>query len=278
MHKLTQSKILITLLTFGFLLACFTGCSEDTDEDSNGEALALPPDDSMTIDLSTFGESKLEAPVLPNLPGTRLNFAAAAATASVINTIVVAKLTAPVAVFTAAKNTTPVKQDDGSWLWSYSRTIGSETFTANLTGKRDSDKVIWSMKVSSNTKLRQLDNFEWYTGITSKDNGSGSWQIFNRDTPDQANPIYAIEWKVEKEVKRERTFTNQEAGSPHFGNVVRYSIEGEIASINFTEADKGTTMTIEWNLKTTAGSITAPSYKKGEKSCWDENKQDVACE
>jgi hypothetical protein len=59
---------------------------------------------------------------------------------------------------------------------------------------------------------------------------------------------------------------------------VRYSIEGEIASINFTEADKGTTMTIEWNLKTTAGSITAPSYKKGEKSCWDENKQDVACE
>jgi hypothetical protein len=151
MHKLTQSKILITLLTFGFLLACFTGCSEDTDEDSNGEALALPPDDSMTIDLSTFGESKLEAPVLPNLPGTRLNFAAAAATASVINTIVVAKLTAPVAVFTAAKNTTPVKQDDGSWLWSYSRTIGSETFTANLTGKRDSDKVIWSMKVSSNT-------------------------------------------------------------------------------------------------------------------------------
>ncbi|MBM3239013.1 hypothetical protein FJZ31_22195 [Candidatus Poribacteria bacterium] len=276
MYKLTQSKLLITLLTVGFLFACFTGCGEDTDGDGNGEALTLPPDDSMTINLSTFGGDSLGAPI-PALPATRLNFAAAAATASVINTIVVAKLTAPVAVFTAAKNTTPVKQDDGSWLWSYSRTIGAETFTAKLTAKREDDKVIWSMKVSSDTKLRQLDNFEWYTGMTSRDNGSGSWHFFNRDTPDQANLIYAIDWKVEREVKRERTFTNKEAGSPHFGNVVRYSVEGERASINFTEA-KGTTTTIEWNVKTTAGSITAPSYKEGEKSCWDENKQDVACE
>ena len=277
MYKITQNKLLITFLMLGFLLASFIGCDVTDDENSNGDAPPLPPDDSMTIDLSAFGENNLGAPI-PAIPNTKLNFVAAVATAAVINTIVVAKLSIPVAVFTAAKSTTPVEQDDGSWLWSYSRNIGLETFTANLTGKREGDEVIWSMKVSNTTSLRPLDNFEWYTGESSKDNGSGSWQFFNLDTPDQANPTYAIEWKVEGETKRERTFTNKEEGSPYFGNVVRYAVEGEMASISFTEADKGTTTKIEWNLTTTAGSITAPSYKKGEKSCWDENKQDVACE
>jgi len=260
----------------GFLLASFIGCDITDDEDSNGGAPPLPPDDSMTIYLSTFGADKLGAPI-PPIPGTRLNFAAAAAKATVINTIVVAKLSIPVVIFIAAKSTTPVEQDDGSWLWSYSRDIGLETFTANLTGKREGDEVIWSMRVSNTTSLRPLDNFEWYTGVNSRDNGSGSWQFFNRDTPDQANPTYAIEWKVEGEAKRERTFTNQEVGSQYLGNMVRYNVEGEMASISFTEADKGTTTKIEWNLTTTAGSITAPSYKKGEKACWDENKQDVDC-
>ncbi|MFQ6039408.1 MAG: hypothetical protein ACE5PV_01025 [Candidatus Poribacteria bacterium] len=277
MYRLTQSKPIIILLTLTFLLAYFTGCSEDTTGD-NGEAPLLPPDDSMTLDLSMFGGDKLEAPAVPGLPGARLNFAAAKATASVINVIVVAKLKVPVAVFTAAKSAVPVRQDDNSWLWSYSRTIGSETFTANLTGKREGDQVVWSMKVSNTTSLKPLDNFEWYTGVTSRENGSGSWQFFNRDTPNQANPTYAIEWNVERGVKRERTFTNQEANSPHFGNVVRYAVEGDMASISFTEADKGSTTVIEWNLNTTAGSITSPSYKKGEKACWDKDKQDVPCE
>ena len=278
MSRLTQSKPIIILLTLTFLLTCFIGCSEDTDGNGNGEAPLLPPDDSMTLDLSLFGGGKLEAPVVPSLPVTRLNFAAAGTTALVINTLVVAHLSVPVAVFTAAKSAIPVKQDDDSWLWSYSRTIGVETFTANLTGKREGDQTTWSMKVSNTTSLRPLDNFEWYTGVTSRENGSGSWQFFNRDTPDQANPTYAIEWKVEGEGKRERTFTNQEAGSPYFGNVVRYAVEGDMANISFTEADKGSTTIIEWNRNTGAGSITSPGYKEGEKACWDEDKQDVACE
>ncbi|HIE28551.1 TPA: hypothetical protein EYP66_14820 [Candidatus Poribacteria bacterium] len=278
MYRLTQNKPIIILLTLTFLLTFFIGCSEDISGDGNGEAPLLPPDDSMTLDLSLFGGGKLEAPVLPSIPGSRLNFTAAATTALVINTIVVARLSVPVAVFTAAKSAIPVKQDDDSWLWSYSRTIGVETFTANLTGKREGDQVVWSMKVSNTSSLRPLDNFEWYTGVTSRENGSGSWQFFNRDTPEQANPTYAIEWNVERGVKRERTFTNQEAGSPYFGNVVRYAVEGGMASISFTEADKGSTTIIEWSLNTSAGSITSPGYKKGEKACWGPDKLDIACE
>ncbi|MBC8232032.1 hypothetical protein H8E77_20985 [bacterium] len=277
MYRFTQGKPIIILLTLTFLLTCFIGCSEDTDGDDNGGAPLLPPDDSMTIDISAFGANRLGAPI-PPIPGTKLNFAAATATTSIINTIVVAKLSIPVTIFIAAKSTTPVEQDDGSWLWSYSRNIGLETFTANLTGKREGDEVTWSMKVSNTTSLRPLDNFEWYTGVNSRENGSGSWQFFNRNTPDQANPTYAINWKVEGEAKRERTFTNKEEGGPYFGNVVRYAVEGDMASISFTEANKGTTTEIEWNLTTTAGSITSPSYKEGKKACWNENKLDVACE
>jgi hypothetical protein len=278
MSRLTQSKPITILLTLTFLLACFTGCSEDTDGDGNGEAPLLPPDESMTLDLSLFGGDKLEAPVIPSIPGARLNFTAAATTALVINTLVVAHLSVPVAVFTAAKRTIPVKQDDDSWLWSYSRTIGLETFTANLTGKRENDTIFWSMKISNTSSFRPLDNFEWYTGVSSRENGFGSWQFFNRDTPDQANPTYAIEWNVERGVKRERTFTNQEAGSSYFGNVVRYAVEGDMTSISFTEAAKDSTTIIEWSRSTGAGSITSPEYKQGEKACWDTDKQDAACE
>jgi hypothetical protein len=275
MHKLTRSRILITLLTLSFLLACFTGCGEDDDDgDSSGEALTLPPDSSMTMDLSAFDGDKLGAPV-PTVPGAQLNFGTAAMTALVVNTTVVVKLATPVAVFTNAKTATPVEQDDGSWLWSYSRTIGLRTFSANLTGKDEGDKITWSMRISSDTI--PLDNFEWYKGTSAKDNNSGSWQFFDPGTPDQANPTYAIEWQVERGVKRERTFTNQEAGSPDLGNVLLYSVEGDMAGINFTEAAKDTTTIIEWNFKTTAGSITAPFYNKGEKACWNENKQNVAC-
>ncbi len=277
MCKLTQNKRLITLLTLSFLFACFAGCSEDTGEDANGEAPPLPPDSSMTIDLSTFGGDKLESPEL-NAPSAQINYVVATTTVTLVSAAVVVGLATPVAIFTVAKNETPVEQDDGSWLWSYSKTIGLTTYTANLTGKTEGDKTAWSMSISSNALLKPLDNFEWYTGTCTTDNTSGSWQFFDSTTPDQANPTVAIEWEVGlglQGIKSELTFTNNKADSPHLGNVLRYSVEGEMASMSYYNADEDTTAIIEWNLDTAAGSITAAN---GEKACWDEDKQDVACE
>jgi len=281
MHKLTRNKLLITLLTLSFLLACFTGCGEDTgeddDEDGIGEAPPLPPDESMAVDLSEFGGDKLASPGL-NAPSTQLNYLVATTTVALVSTAVVAGLAVPVALFTAAKNTTPVEQDDGSWLWSYSETVGLRTFTANLTGKTEGDKTVWSMKVSNNAILAPLDNFEWYTGTSTEDNTSGSWQFYDATTPDQANTTIAIEWEVGiglKGVKSELTFTNNKADSPHVGDVLRYSVENEMASMSYDNADEDTTAIIEWNLETSAGSITAAN---GEKACWDEDKQDIECE
>jgi len=273
MYKLTQSKILIILLTFSFLLACFTGCGEDAD---TNEAPELPPDSSMTADLSAFGPDTLGAPGL-SAPNTQLNYTAAKAIVVIVNTAVIAGLATPVAIFTAAKSTTPVEQDDGSWLWSYKKAIGLKTFTANLTGKKEGDKNVWSMKISSDAITMPLDNFEWYLGTCSRDNTSGSWQFFDHNTPDQANPTVAIDWEVGLDlqgVKSKLTFTNKKSG-PNLGDELRYSVEGDMASMSYYDADKKTTAIIEWNLETTAGSITKSD---GKKLCWNENQQDVVCE
>jgi len=283
MPKLRQSKLVITLLTVSFILACFIGCGEDTDTngDGNGEAPPLPPDDSMTMDLSAFGGDKLGAPIIPNIPGTQSSFNTAAATVIIANTTIVAALATPAAVFTVAKSSTPVEQDDSSWLWSYSKMVGLQTFTANLTAKEEGDKTSWSMKISSDSILMPLDNFEWYTGTSSKDNVSGSWQFFDATKPDEASPAIAIKWQVSvslEGLESDLTFTNQKADSEHVGDVLDYSVEGGIASISFTEAAEDITSIIEWDLKTSAGSITAPFYSDGEKACWDEDKQNVDCE
>ena len=281
MYKLTQSKILIALLTLSLLFVCFIGCGEDADENGNGddigEAPELPPDSSMTINLSEFGADKLEAPGL-NAPLAQVNYTVAKTTVIVVNAAVITALVTPVAIFTAAKNETPVEQDDGSWLWTYKKAIGLRTFTANLTGKKEGDKNVWSMKVSSDAVLLPLDNFEWYTGVCAKDNTSGSWQFFDPQTPDQANPTVAIDWQVGldlKGVKSELTFTNKKADSAYHGDVLKYNVEGNMASISHIDASENTESIIQWDLETTAGSITGPD---GNKACWDEDKQDVACE
>ena len=103
------------------------------------------------------------------------------------------------------------------------------------------------MRISSDAKLLPLDNFEWYTGTSAKDNKSGSWQFFDPTTSAQANSTAAIEWEIKvslKGVKSELNFTNQKADSLHLGDMLRYSMEDEIASINFTEGGFHTSFTL----------------------------------
>jgi hypothetical protein len=279
----------ITLLTLSLFLAGFAGCVEDIGVNGKSEPPSLPPDASMIIDLSVFGLDKLGAPPefpgdipeLPDIPLNKTNFAVAAATVSVVSSAVVAGLAIPSALFTAAKNETPVEQEDGSWLWSYSVTIESRTFTANLIGKEEVDETHWSMRVSTDSKQMPLEDFEWYTGISAADNQSGSWQFFDPKTPEQPNPTAGIEWEVGislRGITSDLTFIIQKADSEHLGDVLHYKLEGEMASMSFTEVAKDTTTIIEWNLETTVGSITAPFYNDGVKACWDENQQNIDCE
>jgi len=281
MFKLTQSKLFLTLLTLSLFIAGFTGCVEDFSLNGDSEPPPLPPDSSMLIDLSAFVGGRLGAPPGLPIPVNQSNFIAATAAASAISSVIAASLVTPMAIYSTAKNETPIQQEDGSWLWSYSQTIESITFTANLIGREEGNKTRWSMRVSSDAELMPLEDFEWYTGISTEDNESGSWQFFNPMTPEEANPTFSVEWEVGislKGITSDLTFIIQKADSEHLGDVLHYNLEGEMASLNFAEVAKDTTTIIEWDLEDISGSITASFYNNGEKACWDETQQNVDCE
>ena len=249
----------------------FAGCGEE-DKETTTQIPPLPPDSSMSMDFSVFGGGEM-APGAP-IPGK--NFRNAATRVLLVDAMVIATLAPSVTVFKAAKNTTPVEQQDGSWLWSYTITYLGSVFKANLTGRSQISKTLWSMKVTNTSLKMPLDNFEWYTGECSSNNKSGKWQYFDHLAPTEAKEIGTIEWSVLEGTKSKIVFSITNQNSPYIGDTLTYSLEGTTVSISYYDASEKITADITWDIVTTAGSVKVPGYNSGERAYWDENKQDVA--
>ncbi len=264
-------ELLIGLLICGLTFSGFMGCS---DEGNGGEAdqpPELPPDASMTVDLSTFGEGKV-APGL-QLPGK--NFSNAAIRVGLLNLAVVVGMALPAATFKAAVSTDPVRQGDGSWLWSYEINILGFDIAAELTGRLDLAelKTVWSMRVSSNLLL--LNDFQWYTGESVLDNTSGSWLFYDYLTPNAANELAKVEWTVSAVDEADLVISNLTVDGANAGDILLYSIAGTTALISFYDASEDMVADITWDLITIAGSILVPNYNDGERAFWNEDKQDT---
>lgn len=265
-------NLLIFALISGLIFSGFPGCGTDSDEGEDKTAPPLPPDASMSMDLSAFGGGKMAPGQQP--PGK--NFKNAALRVLLLDVAIVIVLSPAVTVFKAAKSVEPVKQDDGSWLWSYTMTILGQKYTANLTSQLEPSKVLWSMRVTNPLFKVPLDNFEWYTGETALDNSSGNWRFFDYNTPDMANEIGTIEWSVQVLAESKIVFSSKNPQSQNYGDIVTYSVEGTNALITFFDASENITAEVTWDLVTIAGSIKVPNYNNGERAYWNENKQDVA--
>jgi hypothetical protein len=263
------SELLIVMLVSGLILTGFTGCGEEDKETT--QPPPLPPDSSMSMDFSVFGGGKM-APGAP-VPGK--NFLNAATRVLLVDAAVIITLAPSVMVFKAAKNTTPVEQEDGSWLWSYTINYLGNEFKADLTGRMQGDKTLWSMKVTCPTLKTPLNNFEWYSGECPLDNKSGKWQYYDYLTPNKANVIGTIEWSVLKATESKIAFSSTNPNSPNFGDILTYNLEGTTVTISYYDASENITADVTWDVVTTAGNIKVPGYNNGERAYWDENKQDV---
>ena len=270
MRRITK-KLLVGMLISGLILVSFAGCSEDEKEKIVNQPPSLPPDSSMSIDFSTFGGGKL-APGAP-VPGK--NFRNASGRVLLLDVAVIVTLAPSVTVFKAAKNTTPIEQEDGSWLWSYTFTYLGNEFKANLTGRMQGDKTLWSMKATCLTLKTPLNNFEWYTGDCPLDNKSGKWQYYDYLEPSADKLIGTIEWSATGN-KSKIIFSSTNPKSDVFNDILTYSVEGTTASISYYDDSEKITADITWDIVTSAGSIKVPGYNNGERAYWDKNKQDTA--
>ena len=277
-------------------LSMVIGCGEDADEiieaGDISDAPPLPPDISMAMDLTIFsgGETVVPEIPVPGNPGQAgpgaetpiygQNFANAATRVSIINAAVVSALTFPAGLFMSAKENEPVLQSDGSWLWDYSVEYDYFLVNAKLTCVEEGDKSSWSMKTSIDSPIVTVEEFEWYTGVCTQDNTSGSWQFFDMFTPDEHNPTAKIDWSIQPltgEARLDIENTDTRETCDYTGDVLEYSLNIEMASMSFIDISEGEIWKIQWDNQTGAGSLTVPSYNNGEEACWDSGKQDAAC-
>jgi len=294
MNKITRISSLIIMAVCVLLLVQITGCGEGADGTADGDVMdasgapALPPDESLTVDLSAFNDGESMVPEIPDTgnaiqqsPGTPVageNYTNAATRVVTINTAIASALAFPTGLFKMAKDTVPVKQSDGSWVWSYSMTYDVFVVDSKLIGVPDGDKTYWTMKVSVDNPIIPITDFEWYTGMSTESNTSGSWQFNDMYTPTEQNPTVKLDWSVE--VLRENVdliIENIDTRSDYLGDVLLYNVKPGIASMSFNDISEGEMWDIIWDVETGAGSITVPNYKSGEKSCWDAQKQDIQC-
>jgi len=266
-------KVLVWFLVLGLMSGSFMGCSEtdDDDDDDISDALPLPPDASMSIDLTAFNGDKMAPSALA--PGE--NFNNAIARVAIVNLAVVIALSPGTTVFKAASSATPVEESDGSWTWKYMAKWLFHTFEANLNGRMEGFGTVWSMRVSCDSLDVPVDDFQWYTGEVELNNSSGSWRFFDYKTPDTAREIGTIEWEVKDRDTSNLMFSNTDAESDGYGDVLTYSLDGTEAEISFEDASENITAEITWDTITLAGSIMVPDYNNGERAYWDEDLQDT---
>lgn len=295
MIKIIKSNSLVAILALVPLLMLIMGCGEDTGDNSDAtdisQAPALPPIESMTVDLSLFNDGEAIMPEIPVgvdpaqmgpgaiAPASGQNFINAAERAGIISATAAAALAFPAGLFGLAHNAEPVEQADGSWIWSFSMEDDMFALDAKLTGIPEGNKTHWSMNITVDNEILPIKDFEWYTGISTESNTLGSWQIYDMFTPDEFNLIAKLDWSVIMiKGSAELAVENIDTRSDHLGDALLYSVTPVTASMVYTDAsEEEPEWNIVWDIATGAGSLTVPNYNSGEEACWDAQRQDVQC-
>jgi disulfide oxidoreductase YuzD len=183
--------IVLTVLTLGL-----TGCGDndpDTDGDDGDDAPVVPPAYTLVPDFTDMGgqsgaslDEAWVTDAIRRLPdaendGVSIqascptdNYTHAAIQVGFWNSALFLTLAVPTLSFAEALHHDPVQRDDGSWVWSYSVTIGNILYTAELHGEFVDDEVHWAMYI---TKQGSYEDFLWYSGTSNLPATAGTWTL-----------------------------------------------------------------------------------------------------
>ena len=240
------------------------GCGSSTEPSG---APALPAAESMTLDLSFFQEPAKPAPAT-----TRFHFAKAATRAGIINLGVLAALAPPRLAFGLAVHTTPNLQEDGSYLWIYTWSNGTEDFQIRLSGRPDGDHVDWTLSLVPPGESPAL----WFSGESVPGGKAGFWVFRDVNAPGDPEAM-RIDWDLTASTDARLSFVNIRDGAADEDDVLSYRKNGSVASMEFEDASENALWDIRWDEGDGSGSLRVPEYNNGERGCWDMNRDDVPC-
>jgi len=269
--KTTRSKTLIHLFAaLGLAVVTVSGCGE-----ASG-APTIPPEDTFVIPFEAFTSNETNGLVALGT-GNQSNWNYAAGTVLFWAAVLVTKLAVPIAAFRASFHSTPVQQDDGSWLWSYSVNVGGSLYTAKLHAQFIPDGVHWEMKIS---KAGEYEDFLWYYGDCDLPATEGFWIL--KEDPTAPHDLLRIDWSRNISAGTHAVkYTNIVPDGPLNGSYIDTQYTRGVPYDNiwdlYSKTEDNHTY-IEWSSTTKEGRV--KSYKHfgdDEWHCWDSDRMNVAC-
>ncbi|MCC5929021.1 MAG: hypothetical protein JJU28_07230 [Cyclobacteriaceae bacterium] len=273
----------------GFFLAAIIlflqfSCSSDKEN----PRLDLPPKSSMSMDYE-MGTSASSGGRVEN---GSLYFAVAALHLGFWSGVAAIHTALPVAAFEKAfDHQASWSDDEQAWIWQYNVALGSDSYSAKLTGEIESDSVKWQMYISKSGNPL-LENILWFHG-KSHYGRRGGWWVINHPVIQNISlsvqPAIKVDWTYDKQdifslkhtyVANQRFDVLQQkyVNNAFKGNYIEYGKTSEApfdAYYIIFAADKNEKYTIRWNSNTKEGSIQKEGAWSG---CWNGSFQDMNCD
>jgi hypothetical protein len=269
--KILRGKTLLHLfLILVIAVLTVTGCG------GASGAPTIPPVETFVIPFEDFSNSGTGDLICFDT-GNQSNWNFAAFTVGVWSAIITVGLAVPVAAFRASFQHTPVQQDDGSWIWSYSVNIGNATYTAELHAQFITEGVHWAMNIS---KAAEYEDFLWYYGECNLPATEGFWVL--KQSPVVPNDLVGINWSRNISAGTYAVrYTNIVPGGPENGGYIdtQYTKGVPYDHIWDMYNKSGDNHTyIEWSSTTGAGRLKDLNhFGDDDWHCWDSTRMNVTC-
>jgi hypothetical protein len=207
---------------------------------------------------------------------TQLHWLNASTRVLIINTVLGIFAIPPALAFTAAVNTPPSRQPDGSFIWIYTWVNQDQEVQIRLRGAREEDHVLWELRVTSEQAAPPLDEALWYWGEADLDNTGGFW-IFNELIDPELPEASPVDWTVNALDDRQLAIEIIREGHELEGDRVSYTLDATTLSLVLFDASDELQGDITWDTVTGEGSIEFPNYNGSVRGCWDQFREDIPC-
>ncbi len=273
MNRRNLIWIALTAIMMTAIFVAFAGCS-DKSNNTPQTPPTLPPQSSFLMSFAGFATPSA-SPATGDDSG-HVNFAQSALRVGYWNLILTVTLAVPTAAFIESFNHEPVRQDDGSWAWSYNVTVGVQ-YTCKLVGSTGNNEILWKMYI---TKAGAYSDYLWYSGSQNLTGTQGTWTV-NRN-PDQTNPYLRIDWHHNyTDSTGDLKYTNIIPGDAENGAYIYYGIpaSGDYNRFyNIYSHSLDNLAEIEWNNPSFNGRVKDHNFYLDDAwHCWDESQHDITC-
>lgn len=177
--------------------------------------------------------------------------------------------------FSQAKQAEP-SLNDGVWEWTYSYSQYEQSAEIRLTAETEgTDKFAWNLFISSsNTGGQNFEDYRFMDGSTSTDGSDGNWSIYPYEPGGNASAIVSFDWDREDDEHYTASY-NIESPESSATFTIMYSVAEAEHTLELSSSDGEYDAVVFWDSEGGTGYIN-PGY--GDKTCWDAEYNNIACQ